>query len=71
MATVVNTTGAERRSGAGWIVPTLLLLLAIFLFFYYGLPALRGAANQGAGGATINVPEQVDVNVNQPAAPTE
>ncbi len=45
MATVINNpsgTTADTNSGAGWIVGIILLLVLGFLFFQYGLPAMRG-----------------------------
>jgi hypothetical protein len=66
MATVVNQAPAPQAqadSGLGFLVGLVVLLLAAFLLFYYGVPALR---RTGVGGGTnINVPRQIDVNVNQ------
>ncbi len=38
-----------------------------FLFFAYGLPALRNtqSANTGNNAPTINVPDKVDINIKK------
>lgn len=77
MATIVNTTpsNTESNSPVGTILAVLGLLLVVFLVLYYGLPALNRGANtvapSGAESGSTNsmelqVPEQVDVNVNTP-----
>jgi hypothetical protein len=62
MATIVNNPPAESNNGSngmGFLIGVILLIAVVVLFFYYGLPAL-----QNAGTPQVNVPEQVDVNVN-------
>jgi hypothetical protein len=62
MATIVNTPGTTREgSGTGLIVGVLLAIVLIALFFIYGLPAIRGTGSDA--GTTVNIPENVDVNV--------
>lgn len=51
---------ASEGGNSGLILAVILVLLALFLFFYYGLPALRSA-----GSPQVNVPGKVDVNVNK------
>lgn len=53
----VHTDGGNSM---GAIVGIILLVVVIFLLFYYGLPAL-----QGQQGVNLNVPDKVDVNVNE------
>ena len=67
MATIVNTPPAEgsNSSGVGFIIGALILLFAVFIFFYYGLPAMRQAASSGS--QNITVPDKIDVNVNNPS----
>jgi hypothetical protein len=75
MATVINNPGTgtttDSGSSASFLIGAIVLLVAVILILYYGLPALRSAAGTarnagGSGGsAQINVPEKVDVNVNQ------
>lgn len=69
MARVIEETGDthiihEHTDGSGSNSLMLILelvLLAIFVFiFYYGLPALKSTMSP-----QINVPGQVDVNVNR------
>jgi hypothetical protein len=47
-------------SGTNFLLGVILLIVALFLFFYYGLPMIQGAAQQ----PSIQVPGKVDVNVN-------
>jgi hypothetical protein len=69
MATIVNTSNPSEPSGNGNGIMNLagiiILLLIVVLFFYYGLPALRSATS----GPSVNVPDEVDVNVNTPTNP--
>jgi hypothetical protein len=56
MATIVNTpNGSSEDSGLGLILGILLALVLIFLFFVYGLPAIRGGDNPVDRDTTINV----------------
>ena len=68
MATVINNppSSPETEGGLGWVIGLIIALLLIGLIFY-GFPALRGA-NRG-GGANVNIPDRVDVNVNKTPAP--
>lgn len=65
MAVVVNTPSTERRSdsGLGFLVGIILLVLLAFALFYYGLPAIRGAASTSS--TNINVPDKINVDVNR------
>ncbi len=56
----VGHTHASDR-GMGFIGGVILLILAIALFLYYGLPVIRSASTT----PQINVPNKVDVNVHQ------
>jgi hypothetical protein len=65
---VSNATPVDREDrGMGFVVGLILAILLLVLLFAYGLPALRGTrtGNDAAPSANINVPEQVDVNVNR------
>lgn len=69
MATIVNNPppNTEREGGgSGFLVGIILLIIFVILFIFYGLPYL-GQAGGGSGTQTpqVNVPEQVDVNVEQ------
>lgn len=66
MTTIVNTPPATENSeggSMGWIVGLVILLVLLYLGYVYGLPAIR---NMQTGTPQINVPSQIDVNVNQP-----
>jgi hypothetical protein len=51
----------DSGRGMGWIVGLIVLVVALWLLFMYGLPAIRTATTP-----QISVPERVDVNVNTP-----
>lgn len=65
MATYIERTSPvyEHRdtSGVYFVVGLIVLLAALFLIFYYGLPVLRTM-----GTNQINVPDKINVNVNTP-----
>ncbi|CAN5149472.1 hypothetical protein BH11PAT1_BH11PAT1_0640 [soil metagenome] len=64
MATIINNPAPVQQtdSGMGFVLGMILLVVLAVLFFYYGLPALRGSF----AGPQVNVPGKVDVNVNTP-----
>lgn len=64
MTTIVNTPPASKESGGsiGIIIGLVILAVAVYLFFVYGLPAIQ---NMQLGSAQINIPNKIDVNVNQ------
>lgn len=66
MATIINNpdTGARDSGGMGLIVGVILAILIVALFVIYGLPAIRGTDRSGTN---VNVPEKVDINVNNPS----
>jgi len=65
MTTIINTPQPKEDSGGGMgmVIGLVVLVLFVFLFFVYGLPALRQIK---LGGTQINVPDKIDVTVNQP-----
>lgn len=62
MTTIVNnpTPAAETDSGIGMILGLIFLAAVVFIFFVYGLPAIRRI-----GSPQINIPSKIDINVNQ------
>ena len=64
MTTVINTPQptSDQGNGMGMIVGFVVLIVFGLLFFVYGLPALR---NMKFGGTEVNIPDKIDVNVNQ------
>lgn len=50
----------DSASGTGFVVGVIILAIVAFLLFYYGLPILRSSTTP-----QINVPGQIDVNLNQ------
>ncbi len=65
MTTIVNTPPAAQESGSGMgmIIGLVVLAVVAYLFFAYGLPAMR---NVQVGTPQVNVPSKIDVNINQP-----
>lgn len=65
MTTIVNNPAPSNDSGGGigMIVGLIVLLVLGYLFFIYGIPALRQIQ---LGSPQINVPSKIDVNINQP-----
>lgn len=70
MTTVVNNPApsSNESSGMGMIIGALVIVAILVLIFFYGMPFFRGTASQNSApqndSATIEIPEQVDVNVN-------
>ncbi len=62
MTTVVNAPPAESSGGSGFLFGVVIIVVLLFLFMMYGFPALR----QQMGTPQINIPDKVDVNINQP-----
>lgn len=73
MTTIINTpptqaaTPSDGGSGLVGIITGIIVLVVIgFLFFAYGLPAMRNAQRtSNPSGPTINVPDTIDVNVKK------
>ncbi len=64
MATIINNPGEGNGSSMGTIVGLIILALVVIVFFVYGLPALRGNGS-GTSNTTVEVPDKVQVDVNQ------
>lgn len=62
MATIVNNPAPSNDSSGmgGMIFGLVALVVVVYLFFVYGLPAI-----QQVGSPQINVPGKIDVNVTQ------
>lgn len=62
MTTIVNTPAPVEQSngGMGMIIGLIVLAVVLFIFFVYGLPAIRQI-----GSPQINIPSKIDVNINQ------
>lgn len=73
MTTVVNQPAPANDSSnpnnmLNTVLALLLILGIVYVFFVYALPALRDAGSGGGGVSApqINVPDKIDVDVNQP-----
>ncbi len=62
MTTVVNNPPPSNESGGpmGMIIGLVALFAFGYLFFIYGIPALRQI-----GSPQINIPSKIDVNIQQ------
>jgi hypothetical protein len=63
MATIVHQHEADAQASGSFnmIAVLLLAIVIIYLIFAYAVPALNRT-----GSPQINVPDKVDVNINQP-----
>ncbi len=63
--TIVNAPPANNSSdnGIGLLIGIIVLIIVGGLLFYYGLPYVQ---QMTSGGIQVNVPKNIDVNVNQP-----
>lgn len=63
MTTIINTPPADRQEGSnmGMIIGLIILFIAAYLFFIYGLPAIKQISSP-----QVNIPNEIDVNINQP-----
>lgn len=56
MTTVINSPGNNGEGmGMGMIIGVLIAIVAIILFFVYGLPAIRNSNTEESSNTTINV----------------
>lgn len=61
MTTIVNTPAPVQQSddAAGMFIGLAVLAVFLFVFFVYGLPAIRHI-----GSPQINIPGKIDINVS-------
>lgn len=64
MTTIINTPqpASDQSNGVGMIIGLVVLTVFGFLFFIYGLPAIRQIK---LGSPQINIPSTIDVTVKQ------
>lgn len=64
MATIVNNPPASNNSSGfmGLIITLIVLVVLVYLGLVYVLPAIQ---NMKLGAPQINIPNKIDVNVNQ------
>ncbi|KKT33213.1 hypothetical protein A2394_00515 [Candidatus Woesebacteria bacterium RIFOXYB1_FULL_42_36] len=71
MVTVVNNPPSQGNEEAGsgngmWgFLGVLLVILAVIALLIFGLPVLRNLL-RNSGTPQVNIPSEIDVNVNQP-----
>jgi len=64
--TIVNpapNNNSSDNNGMGFLLGVIVLIVFVVLFFVYALPYIRGLS--GSGGIQINVPKNINVNVQQ------
>ena len=61
MAVVVNNPqpAEAHDSGNGFLIGVILLIVAVVLFFYYGLPMIRSYTSP-----QVNVPSNINVHMS-------
>lgn len=65
MTTVVNTPSNGESTGSGFIIGIgFMVVIALGLFFIYGLPALKNRSNANANPINVNV--QLPATTKQP-----
>jgi hypothetical protein len=67
LAAPIQISSNEGNRVVEVLIGLVFTVIVAFLFFTYGLPALRGTQNTGAGntGPVINVPDTVDINIKK------
>jgi len=82
MTDIINTPAASDSGGTGVLIGGIVFVIIALLLIFYGLPAMRGAAQNSAttapavqvrevprtesdGVGSIEIPDKIDVNVNQ------
>lgn len=75
MADIIHTSGGSDSGGSGLLIGGTILVVIVLLLVFYGLPAIRRATQSSApmqqapqtdnGGGTVEIPDEIDVNVNQ------
>ena len=64
MSTIINApVQGESANNMGMLLGVVLLVAVVFLFLYFGLPMLRNASKLVPQAPQIQVPEQIDINV--------
>lgn len=63
MAKFVNVAAPQDQASnsMGFLLGVIMLIVFILALFYFGLPLLRSATR----APQVNIPDKVDVNVNQ------
>lgn len=66
MTTIVNNPQPETSGNSGimsLIIGIIVIIVFAYIFMMFGLPAIR---QMQGGTPQINIPSEVDVNINQP-----
>ncbi len=64
MAKVVKHVYQTEDSGSGMLMAVVLLIIFFFVFWYWGLPLVRNVQQEGIN---IQVPDKIQIDVNQTA----
>lgn len=68
MTTIVNSaTPTNDSNGMGFLIGVVVLIGFVLILIYFGLPIFRnmGTPQINVPAPQINMPDKVDVNVNQ------
>jgi hypothetical protein len=63
MTTIINSPPSSDSNVSSVFIGVFVLVVLGMIFFYYGLPAIRQIGQSNS--PQINVPEKIDVNINQ------
>lgn len=71
MVDIINTPARSESGGVGVLLAGIVFVIFALLFIFYGLPAMRGTMQSSTtdtsdNNGRIEIPDEIDVNVNQP-----
>lgn len=67
MAKVIKHIYQNEDSGSSMLMAVILIIVFLFVFWYWGLPLIQNAQK---GGVNIQLPDKIQIEVNQ-AAPQQ
>lgn len=68
MTTIVNNPAPVAESdkgGSGFLIGIIVLIGFVAVLLYFGIPAIKRMGSGQSNTPQINIPNKIDVNVNQ------